>query len=147
MTKLSNPNPDAQFCPTLQPHVCSLPDSIVHGVFPGENTGVGCPFLFQGIFLVQGWNPHLLCLLHWESDSLPLHYLSKLCCAVLTWTAAHQAPLSMGILQARIQEWVAMPSSRGSSWPRNWTQVSRIAGGFFTIWTLAQLGYSQISVT
>ena len=30
-------------------------------------------------------------------------------------TAAHQAPLSMGILQARILEWVAMPSSRGSS--------------------------------
>ena len=31
------------------------------------------------------------------------------------WTVAHQAPLSMGILQARILEWVAMPSSRGSS--------------------------------
>ena len=29
------------------------------------------------------------------------------------WTVAHQAPLSMGILQARILEWVAMPSSRG----------------------------------
>ena len=28
------------------------------------------------------------------------------------WTAAHQAPLSVGILQARILEWVAMPSSR-----------------------------------
>ena len=31
------------------------------------------------------------------------------------WTAACQSPLSMGILQARILEWVAMPSSRGSS--------------------------------
>ena len=31
------------------------------------------------------------------------------------WTVAHQAPLCMGILQARILEWVAMPSSRGSS--------------------------------
>ena len=29
-----------------------------------------------------------------------------------------------GILQARILEWVAMPSSRGSSWPRNWTHGS-----------------------
>ena len=47
------------------------------------------------------------------------------------WTVARQAPLSMGILQARILEWVAMPSSRGSSPPRHWTQVSRIAGGFF----------------
>ena len=38
-----------------------------------------------------------------------------------------------GILQARILEWVAMPSSRGSSQPRYQTQVSRIAGRFFTI--------------
>ena len=44
------------------------------------------------------------------------------------WTVACQAPLSMGIFQARIQEWVAMPSSRGSSQPRDSTQVSRIAG-------------------
>ena len=36
-----------------------------------------------------------------------------------------------GILQARILEWVAMPSSRGSSLPRDRTQVSRIADGFF----------------
>ena len=35
-----------------------------------------------------------------------------------------------GILQARILEWVAMSSSRGSSWPRDWTQVSCIAGRF-----------------
>ena len=37
-----------------------------------------------------------------------------------------------GILQARIREWVAVPFSRGSSWPRNWSQVSCIAGRFFT---------------
>ena len=37
-----------------------------------------------------------------------------------------------GILQARILEWVAMPSSRGSSRPRDRTQVSCIAGRFFT---------------
>ena len=40
-----------------------------------------------------------------------------------------------GILQARILEWVAMPSSRGSSQPRDQIQVSCIAGRFFTIWT------------
>ena len=39
-----------------------------------------------------------------------------------------------GILQARKQEWVAMPSSRESPQPRDQTQVSRIAGGFFTVW-------------
>ena len=40
-----------------------------------------------------------------------------------------------GLLQARILEWVAFPSSRGSSQPRDRTQVSWIAGEFFTIWT------------
>ena len=39
-----------------------------------------------------------------------------------------------GILQARILEWVAVPFSRGSSQPRGRTQVSRIAGRFFTSW-------------
>ena len=38
------------------------------------------------------------------------------------------------ILQARILEWVVVPFSRGSSQPRNRTQVSRNAGGFFIIW-------------
>ena len=51
------------------------------------------------------------------------------------WTVAHHTPLSMGILQARILEWVIIPSSRGSSQPRDQTQVSRIAGGFVTVWT------------
>ena len=37
-----------------------------------------------------------------------------------------------GILQARILEWVAIPFSRESSQPRDRTQVSHIAGGFFT---------------
>ena len=37
-----------------------------------------------------------------------------------------------GILQARILEWVAFPFSSGSSKPRDQTQVSHIAGGFFT---------------
>jgi len=38
-----------------------------------------------------------------------------------------------GILQARILEWVAIPFSRKSSWPRDWTWVSCIAGRFFTV--------------
>ena len=39
---------------------------------PGKNTGVGCHFLLQGIFLTQGSNPHLLRLFHWQVGSLPL---------------------------------------------------------------------------
>ena len=44
------------------------------------------------------------------------------------WTVAQQALLSNGILQASILEWIAMPSSRASSWPRDWTHVSYITG-------------------
>ena len=38
-----------------------------------------------------------------------------------------------GILQAKILEWAVFPFSRGSSWPRDWTQVC-IAVRFFTVW-------------
>ena len=69
--------------------------------------------------------------------------LNVLCCAqslspawlfATPWSVSHQAPLSMGILWARKLEWVAIPFSRGPSQPRDRTQVSRIAGGFFTNW-------------
>ena len=45
---------------------------------------------------------------------------------------AQQAPIHE-IIQARILVWVAISFSRGSSWPRDRTQVSCIAGKFFTI--------------
>ena len=44
--------------------------------------------------------------------------------SVTPWTVAYQAPLSMGILQARILEWVAISFSRISSQPRVGTRVS-----------------------
>ena len=54
---------------------------------------------------------------------------------VTPWTVTCQAPLSMGIFQARILACIAVPSSRGSSRPKHWTWVSRspvLAGKFFT---------------
>ena len=63
---------------------------------------------------------------------------------VTLWTVAHQAPLSVGILQARILQHVAMPSSRETSQPSNRTWVSCIAGGFFTIWATRE---TQINYT
>ena len=45
---------------------------------------------------------------------------------VTPWTIALQAPLSMGILQARILEWVAISFSRGSAWPRDPACISCI---------------------
>ena len=41
---------------------------------PGKNTGVGCPALLQGIFLTQGLNPCLLCLLHCRQILSPLSH-------------------------------------------------------------------------
>ena len=43
-----------------------------------------------------------------------------------------------GIFQARVPEWVAISFSRGSSQPRDWTQVSHIVGRHFTVWALTR---------
>ena len=43
-----------------------------------------------------------------------------------------------GILQARILAWVAVPFPRGSSWSRDWSQVSCTAGSFFTDWATSE---------
>ena len=64
------------------------------------------------------WPIHLFC----------AQVLSHVRLFATPWTVAHQAPLSIGILQATILKWVAMPSSRGSSQPRDRTPVSHIAG-------------------
>ena len=66
-------SPPPTFCPTTKsesevaqssltlcdPMDCSPPGSSIHGIFPGKNTGVGCHFLLQEIFLTQGLNPGL----------------------------------------------------------------------------------------
>ena len=49
-----------------------------------------------------------------------------------------------GILQARIPEWVAIPFSRGSSQPRDRTQVSHIAGRFLTVWATREISYYNL---
>ena len=63
----------AQLCPTLcDPMDYSLPVSAIHGDFPRNKNGAGCHALLQGIFPNQRSNSHLLCLLNWQADSLPL---------------------------------------------------------------------------
>ena len=99
-----------QLCPSLcNPMNCSLSGSSVHGNSPGKSTGMGCQALLQGIFSTHGSNPGLP---HFRQI---LYHLN------------HQG-------SPRILEWVAYSFSRGSSWPRNWTGASCIAGGFFTSW-------------
>ena len=82
-----------------------------HGLYsswnsPGKNTGVGSLSLLQGIFPTQGSNVGLL------------H------CRQILYQLSHKG-------SPRILEWAAYPFSSGSSWPRNWTTVSCIAGRFF----------------
>ena len=81
---------------------------------PGQNTGMGSLSLLQGIFPTQGSNP-----------GFP-H------CRQILYQLSHKG--SPGIL-----EWVAYPFSSGSSWPRNWTRVSCIAGRFFTNWAIGEV--------
>ena len=71
----------------------------------------------------------------WALKNLFLHILlvkwkllSRVQLFVTPWTVVH------GILQARKLKWVALPFYRGSSQPKDRTQVSSIAGGFFPSW-------------
>ena len=63
---------------SLQPHGLEPARLLCPWNFPGKNTGVGCHFLLQGIFPIQGLDRHVLCLLHWQVDSLPLRHLRRL---------------------------------------------------------------------
>ena len=89
---------------SLQPHGLYSPWNS-----PRQNTGVGSLSLLQGIFLTQGSNP-----------GLPQ-------CRQILYQLSHRG-------SPRILEQVAYPFSSGSSWPRNRTGVSCIAGRFFTNW-------------
>ena len=50
-----------------------------------------------------------------------------------------------GILQARVLEWGAISFSRGSSWPRDWTRVSRLAGRCFNLWATREIWTIKLS--
>ena len=80
-------------------------------------------------FLSPAWERMCVCM---------LNRFSPLWLFVILRTVACQDPRSMGILQARILEWVAKPSLQGSSQPRDRTQVSHIASGFFTSWATGE---------
>ena len=82
-------------------------------VTPGQHPGVGSLSFLQGIFTTQGLDPGL-----------------PHCRQILYQLSYKESP--------RILEWVAYPFSSGSSWHRNWTGVSCIAGEFFTNWTIRE---------
>ena len=89
-----------------------------HGLYsprnsPGQNTGAGSLSLLRGIFLTQGSNPVL-----------------PHCRRILYQLSHKRNPTRL--------EWVAYPFSSWSSWPRNQTGVSCIAGRFFTNWAIRE---------
>ena len=91
-----------QSCLTLcDAMYCNLPGSYVC-YSPGKNAGVGCHFLLEGIFLTQGLNLRLLCLLHCRRLFTTVHgnnssveSLSHVWLFVTPWTAASQDSLSI----------------------------------------------------
>ena len=98
---------------------------------PLKDMKVGC--VITAVF-------HLICV-----HPCVLSCFSRVRLFAALWTVALQAPLSMGIHQARILECVAMPFSRGSSWPRDQTRASCIAGRFFTSWGTREVRISYTS--
>ena len=70
----------------------------------------------------------------WTLEYVCAQWLNHVQLFATLWTVAHQAPLSMGFSLAKILEWVAISSTKGSFWLRDWTYVSCIsciASGFF----------------
>ena len=106
------------FHPSVHRTTASM--AILHAVSPSHDT-MGKPFAFTWwVHKYLGY--HLCAVLCLVNQSCPT-FCDPMDCS--PGSSVH------GILQARILEWVAMPSSRGSSQPRDRTQVSHIAGGFF----------------
>ena len=62
---------------SLRPHGLWPTRFLCPGDFPVKNTGVSFRALLQQIFLTQGLNLHLLCLLHWQAGPVPLAPLGK----------------------------------------------------------------------
>ena len=124
-----------QSSPTLfDPMDSSPPGSFVHGILQARFLEwVAMPSSRR-----SSWpNLYLLRFLNWLVSSSPLAPPGKpvLRCK---WSESRSAVSDSlrphGLYQARILEWVAFPFSRGSSQPRDRTQISHITGGFFTSW-------------
>ena len=97
-------------------------------------------------FQYTGLENSMECIVHgvakswkWWLNDFHFHFMSVcayvLSCFSRVWLCDTMDYTLHGILQAKILEWVAFPFSRGSSQPRDQTQVFHIAGGFFTNWT------------
>ena len=89
--------------------------------------------------LTRGWT-HISCIARQILNHWKVKVLVAQSCPTLYYPIYYSPSCSSvhGVLQARLLEWVAISFSRASSQPRVWTQVSCIAGRFFTIWATRQ---------
>ena len=114
---------------SLQPHEQQPARLLCPWNSLGKNTWLCRCSLLQGIFLTQGSN---LGLQHCRRFLYHLKSETAQSCRTLSdpmfFCTVH------GIFWATILEWVAFPLSRGSSQPRDWSQVSCTGGKFFTSW-------------
>ena len=144
------------------PWTATLQVSSVPGDFPGKNTGAACISYSRGSSQSRDWI-WVSCVSNWQVDSFPLApLLFFILSSIFTWEALFftikecsrkkvlviqscptlcdplgyslQGSSAHEILQARILEWVAIPSSRRSSQHKDWTQFSCIAGRFFPVY-------------
>ena len=134
-----------QTCPRLYFGPRSLKLNV--GLRSCWKTGVtglyGSFFFFASNFLLEDNCRALSCV--WGISLAFFIFILKVKVAQLCPTFCDPVDYTVhGIFQATILEWVAFPFSRGSSQPRDWTQVSCIAGGFFTSWT-TQKAQSKIT--
>ena len=107
---------------------------------PGESQGREAWWAaVYGVTQSRTWLKRLSSSSSSSMDTWSLHKLSEVKVAQSCPTLCDPMDYRIhGILQARILEWVVFPFSRGSSQPRNGTQISRIADGFFTRWTIRE---------
>ena len=118
--------------------------------FLGKKNGVGCHFLLQGDLPDSGTKLVSPALAGRFFTTEALEKSENVSCSVVSdslWPHGHRPPGSSihGILQPRILEWVASPFSRGSSQPRDQTQVPCIAGRFFTVWAMREAPKRQLN--
>ena len=102
---------------------CSLPGSSVHGILQARVLECVSMPSFQGIFLIQGSNPHLLSLLHWQAGCLPLTPPWKslcVCVCVCIYLFMGKRPVQFLGWQHPVEKGQATPSSI-LAWRIPWT--------------------------
>ena len=131
-----------QSCPTLcDPMDCSSAGSLSMG-FSRQEYWRGLPFPSPGDLPDSGMEPTSSMSPALQVDSLPLNHGGCLKVEVAQPCLTLCDPMDYtvhSILQARTLEWVAIPFSRETSQPRDRTQVTHIAGRFFTSWATREV--------